>query len=121
MSARPDTYDTDRFALFVRHQLPQRPLVVHLSPAIERRLVAFGEAFNDANPDDPVNLLHDADVGVLLLACAERGLRDDEDERGKFASHLEGFLFDLPRPVRAPLLLRARIAFEAAVTKWRAS
>jgi hypothetical protein len=111
----------ERVELFVRHQLPQRPLTVQISPALERRLVAFGEAFNAAVPDDPMNLSHDADLGVLLLACAERGLRDDEDQRGKFASHLEGFLYDLPRPVRAPLFLRARLALEAALTKWRAS
>ena len=120
MAATSRTHD-ERVVLFLKHQvIDRRDLIVSVNAADERRLVAFIERFNADTPDDPMNPGHDDDLAVALMGAADRGMHDDEDDCGIW-THLDGRAFPLPRPVRAPVLMRARIALRAAHGAWRSS
>lgn len=115
-----DTAMAARLTMLVDHQIQGRPIAVHLSRAMERRLIRHGESVNRDLPDDPLNLNHDGDLAIILLGCADEGLRAGESEDGVWSA-LDGRSYDLPRPVRAPWRMRLGIAARAAVTAWRAS
>jgi hypothetical protein len=97
-----------------------RPLEVHLSRSMERRLQASINRFDADCPDDPWDPFSDEDLGVALVACAERGLCAGESDDGLWATPA-GRLQSLPRAVRAPLWMRCRFAWSAAVTCWRST
>lgn len=109
----------ERLAMFVREQLPSRPLTVQISRANERRLRRSLVTVNRDLPDDPI-AFDDEGLGHALMGAADGGLRMAEEEDGVWTD-LDGRAYDLPRPVRAPVMMRLKFAWRAASSAWRAS
>jgi hypothetical protein len=97
-----------------------RPLTVHLSRAVERRLRANIARYNREVPSDPMDASCDEDLAIVLAACAERGLHAGESDE-RVWTDVAGREHPLPRTVRAPWRMRVRFAWRAAVTSWRST
>lgn len=103
--------------------LSSRALTVPLSSWIERRVVAHMRALNGdflLSNDELLILSSDADIAIVLLACADRGLEASERERGVWAE-LDGRERPLPRPRRAPWRRRVKYSWREAVLAWRST
>lgn len=96
-----------------------RPLRVHLSRALERRLVCEIDRVA-ADLGVPLNTGDDRELELGLMAAADRGLRESESDAGVW-SDPGGRVQPLPRAQRAGRRRRVRWAWRAAVTSWRST
>ena len=109
---------TDAQILDLLAVIQSRPITVHLDRAHERRLRASltrGYAQGDEPDGSDTHELE-----IALLAASDRGLCDGESDAGVW-SDVAGRECPLPRRARSPWRRRARYAWQAARTSWRAS
>lgn len=109
---------TDAQILDLLEVIHSRPITVHLDRAHERRLRAsLGRGYAQGDVPDGSD---DHELEIALLAASDRGLRDGETDAGVWTD-VAGRECPLPRRVRSPWRRRARFAWQAARTSWRAS
>ncbi len=111
----------DRLREFVEHAVPYRELVVAVSRADIRRLERSIQQVNKASrPEDQMDPACDTDLGIALTGAALRGLDANDSDVGAW-SDMAGYEWPLPRPNRSPWRKRAKYAWRAARTSWRAT
>lgn len=75
--------------------LQRRPLFVELDGALERRLRAYADRLNRAEPEEPLfDFDDDEDLASALLCAAESGIEADERAHG-LAGSIFGDLYSV--------------------------